>query len=307
LFDTTADHEGISHLVIQAVGSMYPEPHALLYVVRIGRYTEEEYGAYRRFKALFGESVTQHMILLFTGGDSLGGAIHGAEASAAVVERINERGPVELQEVYRECGQRVVVFDNTARDTDSQVQYLVQEVRDMLLKNGGRSYTCPLFVKLGLNIKEEVARRVQQIEREDAKKREYVQQLERETLSVEELERTTRDHLSLLEEERKRKQRADAQAQRRMEKDYQHHINQMERVARQQQAQMSSIQHDTQQRVHDLRARERAMRDREHEREMEREEQRERNEEMIRRVRQQADEQRQQQEAQIRRMRQKFQ
>jgi hypothetical protein len=307
LFDTKTDQEGIGHLVIQAVGSMYPEPHALLYVVRIGRYTEEEHGAYRRFKALFGESVTQHMILLFTGGDSLGGAM-GAEASAAVIARINERGPKELQEVYRECGRRVVVFDNTARDTESQVQYLLQEVRNMYFRNGGRNYACPLFATcIGMNIEEEVSRRVQKVEKEDAKKRAYVKQLEKEKTSVEREERKKTDHLKLLEEESRRKQLADAQERRRMDKEFQQQLDQQKRILSQQQARIRSIEHDKRQRAENLREKERAMRQRELEREREMEEEKERMEEMARRLQQQADQQTQQQQTQLRRMQQRFQ
>ena len=71
LFDTKRTHEEISINIVKAVVGMHPGPHAILYVVKVDRYTEEEHAVYTRLKALFDEHLTRYLVVLFTGGDRL--------------------------------------------------------------------------------------------------------------------------------------------------------------------------------------------------------------------------------------------
>ena len=67
LFDTKKTHEEVSTIVMEAVTCMHPGPDAILYVIKIGRYTEEELGVYNRLKALLDDNVTKYIIcLLYT-------------------------------------------------------------------------------------------------------------------------------------------------------------------------------------------------------------------------------------------------
>ena len=72
LFDTKRTHEEISIDIVKAVACMHPGPHAILYVIPLGRYTDEEYAVYKRLKALFDDHLTRYLIVLFTRGDQLG-------------------------------------------------------------------------------------------------------------------------------------------------------------------------------------------------------------------------------------------
>ena len=72
LFDTRRTQEQISIDIVKAVACMHPGPNAILYVVPLGRYTEEEFAVYRRLKALFDQGLTSYLVVLFTGGDRLG-------------------------------------------------------------------------------------------------------------------------------------------------------------------------------------------------------------------------------------------
>ena len=71
LFDTKRTHEEISIDIVKAVACMHPGPHAILYVIPLGRYTGEEYAVYERLKALFDDQLTHNLIVLFTKGDQL--------------------------------------------------------------------------------------------------------------------------------------------------------------------------------------------------------------------------------------------
>ncbi|KAK7444859.1 hypothetical protein BaRGS_00040392, partial [Batillaria attramentaria] len=89
LFDTSKTHEEVSQIVMQAVACMYPGPDAVLYVIKIGRYTKEEFGVYNRLKALLDDRVTKHIIVIFTFGDTLKGED---------IEEILKESPRELQQ-----------------------------------------------------------------------------------------------------------------------------------------------------------------------------------------------------------------
>jgi hypothetical protein len=72
-FDTWNTREEVAVSVMQSVARMNPGPDAVLYVTKIGHYTEEDYGVYRLLKALLEKDVTKHLIVVFTHGDCLRG------------------------------------------------------------------------------------------------------------------------------------------------------------------------------------------------------------------------------------------
>ncbi|XP_070197329.1 uncharacterized protein [Littorina saxatilis] len=143
LYDTGKNHEQIGTIIVQAVAGMHPGPHAILYVVRMGRYTAEEYGAYKRLRALFDESISNYMIVLFTGGDQL-------EHENTTVEQIlSKNSPKELLQVFNDTNRRYAVFNNIAQDTQPQVERLFQQVREMMACNGNTPYKCPKYATIG--------------------------------------------------------------------------------------------------------------------------------------------------------------
>ena len=97
LFDTSKNHEEISALVMQAIACMHPGPDAVFYVMKIGRYTDEEYGVYTRLKALLDDNVTKYLIVLFTHGDALKGKN---------MEQMLTKAPEKLREVLKDCDYR---------------------------------------------------------------------------------------------------------------------------------------------------------------------------------------------------------
>ena len=119
LFDTNKSPDEIASVLMQAVAAMHPGPDVILYVTKVGRYTEEEHGAYERLKALLDHRVTKHMIVVFSHGDHLKGA---------QISSILQSAPPQLKQVLRECNNRYVVVDNITTDKLPQVKRLQQEM-----------------------------------------------------------------------------------------------------------------------------------------------------------------------------------
>ena len=203
LFDTGKAHEEVTALLMQAIACMHPGPDAVFYVMKIGRYTEEEYGVYTRLKALLDENVTRYMIVLFTHGDALKGKS---------MEEMLKKAPTRLREVLNECDHRYVVIDNIHREESSQVEDLLNSVKRLRLENGGKPYQCPKYASVGERMEEEVNRRMAMVEERELQNKKHVQEL---TSTLEKtLEKANKEKEEF---ERKEKEREEAMAARRQE------------------------------------------------------------------------------------------
>ncbi|KAK7104219.1 uncharacterized protein [Littorina saxatilis] len=196
LFDTARKHEEISADIVKAVACMHPGPHAILYVIRLGRYTEEEFQVYKRLKALFDERVTEHLIIVFTGGD-------GLEKENKGIDEVLRRVPESLRKVLKECRNRVVVFNNVTENKQPYVQRLMREVNSLLTANGGQFYTCPKYANVGQGMEEEVARRLLKLEEEDLANNPYARELKAKAKAME--DRITEQRKAFEKREKDRK------------------------------------------------------------------------------------------------------
>ncbi|KAK7098013.1 GTPase IMAP family member 9-like [Littorina saxatilis] len=202
LFDTKRTHEQIAIDIVKAVAGMHPGPHAILYVIPLGRYTEEEYAVYTRLKALFDDQLTKYLIVLFTGGDRLG--------PGQSVDSMLQKVPTGLSKVLEECGRRYVLFNNMVVDKALQIEQLFQLVNSMKRSNGGHPYTCPKYESVGQGLEEEVQRRLVEVEKRDVQRTKYVQQLQRDTEAAQQAVQDERENFqrkeAAREEEAKREE-----------------------------------------------------------------------------------------------------
>lgn len=196
LYDTSKTQDEIATVIVQAVACMHPGPHAVLYVVKLGRYTAEEYGAYRRLKALFDDSITNYIIVIFTGGDAL-------EQTSKTFADLVKTGPKELSQVMEECGNRSLVFNNKASNPAPQVEKLLDTARGLKRQNGG-PYLCPKYKKIGEGLEEEVAKRLAVVDKKELERQKYVQELEKKTQAAEEDLRKQKEEIEKKEQERQR-------------------------------------------------------------------------------------------------------
>nr|KAG5702718.1 hypothetical protein BaRGS_013355 [Batillaria attramentaria] len=208
LYDTSKTQEEICTIIVQAVACMHPGPHAILYVVKIDRYTDEEYGVYNRLKKLFDASITKYIIILFTGGDEL-------EAAGKSLADMLRAAPHKLIQVVEECNHRCMIFNNKAKDKQPQVNRLLDQVRKMNAENNNSPYACPKYASVGKGLEAEVARRLAEVNKRDAEREQYVKELEeRKAKAEEELKRTKRnfqrkerEREKELQEEREKRER----------------------------------------------------------------------------------------------------
>ncbi|KAK7480040.1 hypothetical protein BaRGS_00028677, partial [Batillaria attramentaria] len=178
LYDKDKENEVITTAIVQAVAGMHPGPHAILYVVQVGRYLDQEYGAYRHLKALFDEGITKYIIVLFTHGDRL-------QFGQTVEDALRQSPNKELSQVLDECNNRHVIFNNNANDPRPQVEKLMEMVRQLNRENK-RPYKCPKYMSIGENLEKEVAVRLEKVEEEETRKLKVVQKLQTEKKAAEE-------------------------------------------------------------------------------------------------------------------------
>ncbi|XP_036920096.1 GTPase IMAP family member 7-like [Sturnira hondurensis] len=108
-----------------------PGPHAIILVVMLGHFTEEEQNIVEWIKVIFGEYVMKHMIILFTFKDRL-----GSQMLSSFIARAEKR----LKAIIIECKLRCCAFNNKSTDEaekEAQLQQLVEVIDAMVEDNGG--------------------------------------------------------------------------------------------------------------------------------------------------------------------------
>lgn len=145
-----------------------PGPHAIVLVLPVGRYTEEEQKTVTLIKTVFGKPALKHMIVLLTRKD------HLEEKSLSDFLADSD---VKLRNIISECGNRYCAFNNRASEAEkeAQVQELVELIEEMVQSNGGTYFTNAIY--------EDTEKRLKQ--REEDLKKIYTDQLNNEMKLVE--------------------------------------------------------------------------------------------------------------------------
>lgn len=136
LFDTRTTNAAIANEMVKCTEMILPGPHAVVLVIRVGRFTQEEQDTVKHFVDHFGEDVFRYIIVLFTGRDDL-------EAEGVTTEDFIENSTAELQTILSKCGNRYIAFNNREKDIvkETQASDLIELINDMLLTNGGHFFT----------------------------------------------------------------------------------------------------------------------------------------------------------------------
>uniref|UniRef100_A0A674JCY2 AIG1-type G domain-containing protein n=1 Tax=Terrapene triunguis TaxID=2587831 RepID=A0A674JCY2_9SAUR len=71
IFDTKPSNEQTTHEICRCVALSSSGPHALVLVIQLGRFTEEDQRAVRRVQEIFGPEAMKYTIVLFTGREDL--------------------------------------------------------------------------------------------------------------------------------------------------------------------------------------------------------------------------------------------
>ncbi|XP_066242479.1 GTPase IMAP family member 7-like [Saccopteryx leptura] len=140
LFDTKETLMTTCEEISLCVVLSRPGPHAILLVVQLGHFTEEEYKTIALIKHIFGEAAMKYMIVLFTRKDMLEGQ--------SLFEFIEE-ADVDLRNIIQECGNRCCAFNNSPSadeaEREGQVQELVELIEKMVQENGGTHFSDAVY------------------------------------------------------------------------------------------------------------------------------------------------------------------
>lgn len=130
-----------------------PGPHVIVYVLRIGRFTNEEIQGIERFLHMFGGNPLQYTIILFTGVDDL----EWNQLQVSNKEYLNDV-PITLKKLIDGCSGRCVFFNNRLSNSENpniQLDNFFMEVDKMLKKNqdnGKPYYTDNLSTQIGEDV-----------------------------------------------------------------------------------------------------------------------------------------------------------
>ncbi|XP_030286078.1 GTPase IMAP family member 4-like [Sparus aurata] len=124
-----------------------PGPHVFLVVISVGRFTLEEKQTVQKIQEIFGQDADRYSMVLFTRGDDL---------DETTIEKFIE-GNHDLQDLVARCNNQYHVFNNKLKDR-SQVNELLQKIRNVAQKNGGSHYTNEMFQEAEREIQEEKQR-----------------------------------------------------------------------------------------------------------------------------------------------------
>ncbi|XP_054985797.1 GTPase IMAP family member 4-like [Sorex araneus] len=166
IFDTEVPDEYTKKEIARCLLLTSPGPHALLLVVPLGRYTEEEHMATEKMLEMFGESSRKYMILLFSRKDDLDGQ---------EFQEYLKEAPAVLQDLVSQFGNRYCLFNNRAKGAEQEDQraQLVALVNQVVMKNGGTCYTNEMYRRAEQEIQKQVRLKQQyyraEFEREKAK------------------------------------------------------------------------------------------------------------------------------------------
>ncbi|EHH17849.1 GTPase IMAP family member 7 [Macaca nemestrina] len=157
LFDTKERLETTCREISRCVISSCPGPHAIVLVLQLGRYTEEEQKTVALIKAVFGKPAMKHMVILFTRKEEL----EGQSLSDFIAD-----ADVNLKSIVQECGNRCCAFSNSSQTSEAekegQVQELVELIEKMVQCNKGAYFSDAIYkdTEERLKQREEILRKI---------------------------------------------------------------------------------------------------------------------------------------------------
>ncbi|XP_048027089.1 GTPase IMAP family member 7-like [Megalobrama amblycephala] len=135
IFDTSPWENELKKEMSKCINMTAPGPHAIILVIQLGLFTEEEERSVEKIRAIFGETADKHTIILFT---------HGDELTEGFEQTLTEANP-NLKHFLKSFDERYHVFDNTKIHDRKQVLEFLEKVDNMLHMNGDQYYTSDMF------------------------------------------------------------------------------------------------------------------------------------------------------------------
>ncbi|XP_050411767.2 GTPase IMAP family member 8-like [Patella vulgata] len=141
LFDTRQSNKETMTEIVRCIGLSSPGPHVFFFVLRIGRFTKEDLDTVDHLVAVFGETVVHHVVVIFTGKDSL------EHEGKTLSDYLNDKTtPHELNLLLQRCHSRCAAINNHAPDTHADIDGIINLVHKTIQENGGNHYTGKIYL-----------------------------------------------------------------------------------------------------------------------------------------------------------------
>ncbi|XP_063003635.1 GTPase IMAP family member 8-like [Elgaria multicarinata webbii] len=123
-FDTSIKNSTVSQIIKGSVDSFGPGFHAIILVLKLDRFTEEEKAVVREVQKILDVKARDFMILLFTRKEELKGMR---------LQDFIGTGDAELRDLVQYCGSRCIAFNNHATEIEKnfQVRELIKMIENI--------------------------------------------------------------------------------------------------------------------------------------------------------------------------------
>ncbi|XP_055276305.1 GTPase IMAP family member 7-like [Moschus berezovskii] len=150
LFDTKETLNTTCREISRCVLASCPGPHAIVLVLRLGRYTQEEQQTVALVKNLFGNEAMKYTIILFTGKEDL---------EDLSLSNFLEGSDGNLGSFLQECGDRCCAISNSKNteqaEKEAQVQDLVELIDAMVQTNQGTYFSDPIYKDIDQKLRQQ--------------------------------------------------------------------------------------------------------------------------------------------------------
>ncbi|XP_046347373.2 GTPase IMAP family member 4-like isoform X2 [Haliotis rufescens] len=149
LCDTVKSHDDIKKEIMKCVALSSPGIHAVLFIVRIGRFTEEDKNTLETFLRCFGEGAKRFVIVVFTGKDD-------SDADNDTLDNYLDDCPVTLKKFLFDVSGRCIAVNNRGTDAEKEkfTRDLIDMIKIMVGDNGGRCYTNEMYERCEADLRE---------------------------------------------------------------------------------------------------------------------------------------------------------
>ncbi|XP_046557474.1 GTPase IMAP family member 4-like [Haliotis rubra] len=134
--NTSRSDEDVKQEIMKCVGMSSPGIHAFLFIVRIGRFGENDKHSLETFLQCFGEDAKRFVIVVFTEKDHL-------EECGDTIDNYISDCPVKLKKFLFDTSHRYISVNNrgTYEEKEKFTKDLIDMVKHMVAENGGECYT----------------------------------------------------------------------------------------------------------------------------------------------------------------------
>uniref|UniRef100_A0A0D9ZL50 AIG1-type G domain-containing protein n=1 Tax=Oryza glumipatula TaxID=40148 RepID=A0A0D9ZL50_9ORYZ len=145
LFDMDIKAEDVRREIVKCMDMAKDGIHAMLMVFSAtSRFSCEDEKTIETLKSFFGDKILDHMILVFTRGDEVGG-------ETSWKNMLSDSAPTYLQDILKLFENRVVLFENktsSTQDRQAQRKKLLDAVDFVVSSNHGKPFSNQLFTQI---------------------------------------------------------------------------------------------------------------------------------------------------------------